>query len=221
MSSWCDCLRLSDADRRWHRVYGLSSHTLRWFQQIASRDILILHCRTLWPVALCQWPGSASFFDGFRSRLFSRCQLVTALAQFGRLFISSSDDRSMDVYSCVSSAYWWQVTLNAEIRRLTDVVEIEKEEARERNVVELQFCCERRLSDSRRWKHNWCSLWPDPRVQIDQWLGLVDGRGSTYQMTAEQLVCHCRLQLTNRWRPWSLLFRLSAMRSETTALYCN
>jgi len=46
------------------------------------------------------------------------------LAQFDRLLISLSDDRSMDIYICVSSAYWWQVTMNTEMRRLTGEVKI-------------------------------------------------------------------------------------------------
>jgi len=65
---------------------------------------------------------SASVFDGLSNRLLSRCHLVTASAQFRELSMYWLDDRSMDVYNCVLSAYWWRNTLNVEIRRQTGVV---------------------------------------------------------------------------------------------------
>jgi len=75
---------------------------------------------------LCRVPvTSASFLYGLSSRLLSKCHLATASAQFDKLSMSWSDERSMDVYNCVSYAYWCHNTLNVDIRRLTGVVNTE------------------------------------------------------------------------------------------------
>jgi len=96
----------------WHRRSGLSSNTLRWFQQIVSPDILTVHCRTFWPVALC---------------------LRTEPCGTPVLLLTADKWQSQ-----METSYLFSM---------------------------IRF-----------------SLWPDPRVKIDQWLSSVDVSGSTCKM---------------------------------------
>jgi len=87
---------------------------------VCNRIVLIDEVEVPNSVTCCRVPViSASVFDGLSSISFSRCHLVVTASAPSEIW--RSHDRSMDVYNCVTSAYWWHKTLNEEIRLLADV----------------------------------------------------------------------------------------------------